>query len=61
MFWLVFAMEYTGYDELLDRTVLGALSVVPGVTIIAAWTNQRYGLIWTASGVVIVDGLALLD
>lgn len=43
MFWLVFAMEYTGYDELLDRTVLGALSVVPGVTIIAAWTNQSYG------------------
>jgi hypothetical protein len=61
VFWLVFAMEYTGYDELLDRTVLGALSVVPGVTIIAAWTNQRYGLMWTANGVVIVDGLALLD
>jgi PAS domain-containing protein len=61
VFWLAFTMEYTGYDELFDRKILGLLLVVPGLTIVASWTNQWYGLMWAVNEVVMVDGLALLS
>jgi predicted DNA binding protein/GAF domain-containing protein len=61
VFWLVFAMEYTGYDEVFDRKVLGGLLVVPGLTVITSWTNRWHGLMWVRNDVVVVDGLALLD
>lgn len=60
-FWLLFAMAYTGYDEMLTRRTVGALSAIPVVTILLVWTNRWHGLMWTENTLVVVEGLALLE
>lgn len=59
--WLVFTATYTGYDELLDRRTVGAVSVVPLVTIILTWTNPWHHLVWERNVVTAAYGLAILD
>ncbi|MFB6296269.1 MAG: histidine kinase N-terminal 7TM domain-containing protein [Halobacteriales archaeon] len=61
LFWLLFAMEYTGYDEMLTRRTAGALSAIPVATIVLAWTNPWHGLMWVDNTLVVVGGLALLE
>jgi len=61
VFWMLFAMEYTGYDEIIDGKLVGALLVVPVLTIVFAWTNPWHGLLWTHNVLVPVDGLALVE
>lgn len=61
VFWLLFAMEYTGYDELATWPTVVALSVVPLVTVLLAWTNPWHGLMWTHSVLAPVDGLAIVE
>jgi len=61
VFWMLFAMEYTGYDGLITRKTIAALSVVPLLTILFTWTNQYHGLMWTHNVLVPVDGLALVE
>ncbi len=61
LFWLLFAMEYTGYDRMLTRRTVGALSLVPVLTIVLAWTNPWHGLLWSRNTVVVVEGLAILE
>ncbi|MFB6130427.1 MAG: histidine kinase N-terminal 7TM domain-containing protein [Salinigranum sp.] len=60
-FWMLFAMEYTGLDGTINRQTVGALSVVPAVTILLTWTNPWHGLVWTHNVVASVDGLAIVD
>lgn len=44
--YLVFALRYAGYDRLLSRRVLVALSVFPTITIVSAWTTPVNDLLW---------------
>ena len=58
--WVVFALEYTGFDEYVTRRSLAGLAVVPAVFVAAVWTNPVHGLAFPDNGVVVVDGLALM-
>jgi diguanylate cyclase (GGDEF)-like protein/PAS domain S-box-containing protein len=46
VFWLAFALEYTGRRSLLTRRNWAALWLVPLLTLGLAWTNEWHGLIW---------------
>lgn len=61
LFWLLFAMEYTGYGEMLTRRTVGALSAVSVVTVVLAWTNHLHSLMWRENTIVVVNGLSLLE
>lgn len=59
--WILFALEYTGWDELLTPRVSGALAAVPVVTVVIVWSNPWHGLMWTHNSLDIVNGFAILD
>ncbi len=59
VFFFAFALQYTGHDEVLTPRTLAALSVVPVVSIVMAWTNQWHHLLWQQNQVVVVDRIAL--
>lgn len=61
VFWTLFAMEYTGYDELIDRRMVGALSIVPAITVLLTVTNAWHGLMWQHNVLKPVGGLAILE
>jgi len=59
--WLLFAMTYTGYGEMLTRRTVAALAVLPAVTVVLAWTNGYHGLMWTDNTIVVTSGLVILE
>ena len=59
--WLLFALEYTGHDELLTPRIVGTLSAVPILTVVIVWTNPWHGLMWTHNSLDVVNGFAILD
>jgi predicted DNA binding protein/PAS domain-containing protein len=61
MWFLLFALEYTGYDEAATPRVVAALLAFPALTLLLVWTNPAHGLIWTGRRVIVVDGLALMS
>ncbi len=61
LFWMTFALDYTGYDDLVTRRTVAVLAVVPAVTVLLTWTNPWHGLMWDLNGVVVVDGLAIVE
>jgi len=61
VFWLLFVFEYTGHDELTDRTTIGLLSVLPVLTVVLVWTNSWHNLVWTNRTAVVVEGLVIFD
>ncbi|MFC6974887.1 histidine kinase N-terminal 7TM domain-containing protein [Halomicroarcula sp. GCM10025709] len=61
VFWLLFALAYTGYDEVVDRRTVAALSVVPAMTVALTWTNGWHGLMWAQNTLIVVDGLAIFE
>ncbi|MDW8213553.1 MAG: histidine kinase N-terminal 7TM domain-containing protein [Roseiflexaceae bacterium] len=44
--WLAFALEYAGLQHWLTRKNLALILVIPVLTQVAVWTNERHGLIW---------------
>jgi PAS domain S-box-containing protein len=48
--WLAFAVEYTGRNQWLTRSVKGLLTGVPLITLLLVWTNDAHHLIWTDMG-----------
>ena len=46
VFFLLLAVEYNHLDRWLTRRTIGLLFVVPALTLILAFTNERHGLIW---------------
>lgn len=46
--WLVFALQYSGRDEWLNRRSLAALAVEPAFVLLATWTNAAHGLFWSS-------------
>jgi len=60
LFWLLFAMEYTGSARLLTRRRVGLLSAIPVLTVLFVWTNPWHGLMWTYNALESTAGLAVL-
>src|SRR5690349_15660827 len=46
--WLAFALQYTNHEQWLTGRKLLLLLLMPLVTLLLAWTNERHGLIWSA-------------
>jgi len=42
--WLIFALEYSGYDRRLNRRTLAILAIEPLVILLLLWTNETHGL-----------------
>lgn len=59
--WVVFAMEYTGSDEMIDWRTVTVLSVVPAITILLTWTNPLHGAMWTQNDPRLVGGLVIVE
>lgn len=59
--WLVFALAYTGYEELATPRSVGALAAFPVAASLLIWTNGLHGLVWPTNEVVVTQGLALMD
>jgi PAS domain S-box-containing protein len=45
--WLVFALEYAGYDRWLTRRNVALLAIIPVITVLLAFTTEIHGLIWS--------------
>lgn len=59
--WLAFVLQYTNHDTWLTKRRLVLVSVVPAVTLIAAWVNPLLPLIWSEYHLVPVRSFLLLD
>jgi diguanylate cyclase (GGDEF)-like protein len=46
VFWVIFTLQYTHQDARLNRSVIGALMVLPTLSLILALTDHWHGLIW---------------
>ena len=60
VWFLLFALEYTGHDDLVGRRTTAGLLALPAVTVALVWTTPWHELLWTANRVVVVDGIALM-
>jgi predicted DNA binding protein/PAS domain-containing protein len=61
VWFLVFALEYTGHDDVVTWRSFAALSAFPLLTVGMVWTNSYHHLIWAQQRVVVTDGIALLE
>lgn len=61
VFWPLFALAYSGYETAITRRRVLALFVVPAIMTVLVWTNERHGLVYSYTGVQIVDSLVLFD
>ncbi|MFB6135346.1 MAG: histidine kinase N-terminal 7TM domain-containing protein [Halobacteriaceae archaeon] len=59
--WLLFALEYTGRGEWVRPSVVGALTVLPAVTVFLVWTNPSHGLVRVGATVVRRGDLLVFD
>jgi len=59
--WLVFALQYTGRERWMARRNLALLIVIPLLTLLMVWTNDRHGLIWSSTTLHASGTLLLLQ
>ena len=50
VFWLLFALRYTGLDGALSKRRIALFFVVPAATLLLLVTNQFHGLMWSSAG-----------
>ncbi|TVQ67844.1 MAG: response regulator [Balneolaceae bacterium] len=60
-FWLIFTLQYSGYDSYLDRKIRALIFFVPVATLLIVWTNEWHQLHYTMSSLIETDGLMLLN
>lgn len=58
-FWFLFAVEYAGYEAYVTPRRVAALCSVPTLTALFAFTNGRFGLMWSDHTVNDAAGLAV--
>ncbi|MFB6295949.1 MAG: histidine kinase N-terminal 7TM domain-containing protein [Halobacteriales archaeon] len=58
--YLVIALRYANYGQWLSRRTYAALTAIPAVTTVVAWTNPVHGLLWDAALVVRVANASVL-
>ncbi len=61
LFWLTFAVEYTGRGGWREQRWWRLLFVLPSITLGLVWTNEIHHLIWTQIDLIELSGLRLLD
>ncbi len=61
VFWLWFALSYTGRDALLDPPRRYALLLLPAITLALVLTSPAHGLIWQQITLAQRDGLVIFD
>ncbi|HMR63005.1 MAG TPA: histidine kinase N-terminal 7TM domain-containing protein [Anaerolineae bacterium] len=44
--WFIFSVQYTQRAHWLTRSLVAGLGVLPAITVLLIWTNNRHGLIW---------------
>jgi diguanylate cyclase (GGDEF)-like protein len=54
--WFLFAVTYSRRVRSLSRHVFNTISIIPGITIVLAMTNDWHGLIWQQTEFVTTDG-----
>lgn len=59
-FWLAVTLQYAYGNKWFTRRNVGLLSVMPTVTLLAAWTNDAHGLIWSSTALEQVGSLNIL-
>jgi PAS domain-containing protein len=61
VWFLLFALAYTGYDRVLTRRAVAVLLAFPASVVVLVWTNQYHGLVWaTEPRVISFEGLSLV-
>lgn len=45
--WLAFALQFSNRDQWLTRRSLALLALIPSMTLLAVWTTESYGLLWS--------------
>jgi PAS domain S-box-containing protein len=60
LFWLVFAAQYTGWGEWLNRRTLAILAVIPVAGTLLAWTNEWHHLLWSGVQAINWSGVEAL-
>ncbi len=58
--YLLFSLQYAGYDRWVSTRTIAGLSAVPLVTIVIVWTGPELGLFWTAIDVDTAFGTSVL-
>ncbi len=53
--WLAFALEYSGNSRWTTKPRIGALAVIPVVSLALVWTEPLHGLMWTVEGIATRD------
>lgn len=61
LFWLAFALGYSGRGAALKRWAMGAIYAIPLTTILFAFTNESHQLLWAEMGTERVGDTLLLD
>lgn len=58
--WLWLTLRILGYDEWTTPGRFAKLAVVPALTLLAVWTNEWHGLIWSSQKLVQIDSFNIL-
>jgi len=61
VFFVLFALEYTGHDRIVTRRNVLALSVVPALAVVLVWTSEFQDVFWVSNEPVVQDGLVTMS
>ncbi len=59
--WFTFAVLYTGREKWLNRRTLTGLSLMPAITLVLAFTNEKHNLVWSSSTLNTAGSFATVD
>jgi len=59
--WFTFAVLYTGREKWLNRRTLTGLSLIPVITLVLAFTNEKHNLIWSSSAMNTTGPFVVVD
>lgn len=60
VFWLLFCLQYTGYDRRIGSSFINSLFIFPLVTLLLVWTNEWHMLHYASVGVSDLGSIKLL-
>jgi len=58
--WFVFALQKSGFGQVVDRRLLGALAIEPAITLALAWTSEGHRVFRTGTHLETADSLSFL-
>lgn len=60
-FWLLFCMQFTGFDKWLNKKTILLIFLLPAVTLLMVWTNEWHHLHYSRTSVTELEELFLLN